>query len=119
MFGEVVLTLDSIHHRGLVHRDIKVENVALKNKSFDIIKLIDYGFMEKITELQSSGIKKSSCGTWIAPEVVRNADYTVKNDIWAAGATLYFLIFFQPLCDIRKIKDLEVVWPDRLALFRR
>ena len=42
IFGELLLTVDHLHQQGIVHRDIKLENIMVDNNMN--IKLADFGF---------------------------------------------------------------------------
>ena len=64
---QVVLALGYMHSKGIVHRDLKLENVMVDKDGY--VKLIDYG-LAKIIKGDSQA--KTFCGTpeYIAPEVV-------------------------------------------------
>ena len=65
IFGELLLTVDHLHQNGIVHRDIKLENVMVDKNSN--IKLADFGFAtsENIDQL-SSQIGSTS---YMSPEI--------------------------------------------------
>ncbi len=66
-----------MHKRGVIHKDIKPENIVYNDNTKDIY-LID--FEGKNTEEYSS------------PEQIKNHRITEKTDTWSVGATLYFLL---------------------------
>jgi len=78
-----------LHKCGIVHRDIKAENILFKNGS---PVLADFGLAEfcKINENSLT----EYCGTpgTTAPEVIKNEPYGVKCDIYSLGALTYFLL---------------------------
>ena len=70
-------------HR-IMHRDIKPSNVLVNSKGE--IKLCDFGVS---SELEGSVAETFvGTGTYMAPERIRGAQYTVKSDVWSVGLTL-------------------------------
>lgn len=84
---QVGLGLDYLHSIGICHRDIKTENVLVKN---GILKIADFGFATK------SNIMNTHLGTkpYMAPEFfksVEDEEYTPKIDVWALNTCLYYV----------------------------
>ena len=93
IFRQCVEAVHHMHKRGLVHRDIKLENFLIHS---DAIKLGDFGLSLK----PSSPTKLSfdlRCGSdhYLSPELIMCDDYynPVKADIWALGVVLYSLVY--------------------------
>ncbi len=77
---------------GIIHRDIKLDNVMVKFDSAGeaILKIADFG-LSKIVE--AGKLAKESVGTmaYASPEILSGKPYTSKVDIWSLGV-IYFII---------------------------
>ena len=88
---QVLLGLDHIHSRGLVHRDVKLENILFKSESLDSkLSLIDLGFC--VEEWRCMKLVPT-CGTpgYAAPEILRLQNYNRKVDVFSAGVVFYMM----------------------------
>lgn len=100
---QVALGLEHAHERGMVHRDIKPQNLMLTRQGR--VKILDFGLARFASEAdadsESAKLTKEgvTLGTpdYIAPEQVldsRKAD--IRADVYSLGCTLYFMLAGKP-----------------------
>mmetsp|Transcript_24836 Transcript_24836/g.57026 ORF Transcript_24836/g.57026 Transcript_24836/m.57026 type:complete len:729 (-) Transcript_24836:2059-4245(-) len=82
---QILVALDFVHKLGLVHSDIKPENILLSSYSRAKCKVIDFGSSCFLTDRQSSYIQSRS---YRAPEVVLGLPYDGRIDIWSLGCVV-------------------------------
>ncbi|KAI0030543.1 kinase-like domain-containing protein, partial [Vararia minispora EC-137] len=90
LFGQLCLAVNYIHDKGIVHRDLKLENVLLDERCR--VKLGDFGFTR---EFDRGGFLETYCGTtgYASPEMLEGKKYTGPEvDIWSLGVILYCLL---------------------------
>ena len=116
IFNQIMSAVAYCHEKGIVHRDLKLENILFATDAPDSpIKIIDFGFsvlLEKKPyaknnekekndggDLKKFAFKrmKSKVGTlyYISPEIIKG-NYDEKCDIWACGVILYILLCGYP-----------------------
>jgi len=84
-----------VHSQGVIHRDIKIENLIFSQKRCGIkLKIVDFGLA--ILKTDQNPVFKS-CGTpgYIAPEVIDSTTYLMydeKCDIYSTGIVLFILL---------------------------
>lgn len=92
-FKQLLVGLATIHERNVAHRDIKPENILL-NKTMTRVMISDFGFACYAPE---GKFLHRGCGTlkFCAPELLQEyPEYEGRKvDIWAAGVTLYLMLF--------------------------
>ncbi|CCD11978.1 unnamed protein product, partial [Trypanosoma congolense IL3000] len=101
LIGNVLSGLAHIHAKGVIHRDLKAENLLLRKRSdkrddpwLTDVCISDFG-------LATTGPAFSCCGTapYIAPEVIElgyfhrsREPYDAKCDVWSLGVITYILL---------------------------
>jgi len=105
-----LIALDFVHKLGLIHSDIKPENILLGSYSRAKVKVIDFGSSCYLTDRQSSYIQSRS---YRAPEVVLGLPYDGKIDIWSLGcvvAEMYTgLVTFQNDSVVSMLSRIEAI----------
>ncbi|KAF6223509.1 hypothetical protein HO133_000352 [Letharia lupina] len=94
-FRDLILGIEYLHAQGVVHRDIKPDNLLLTED--DVLKIVDFGVSE-IFEKHSDMTTAKSAGSpaFLPPElcVAKHGGISGKAaDIWSMGVTLYCLRF--------------------------
>ncbi|EPY28501.1 protein kinase [Strigomonas culicis] len=96
---QIVLGVKYLHECGIVHRDIKGDNVLVTPDG--IVKLADFGCSKSIDDVCSA---THGCSTmvgtpyWMAPEVIKceAGGYGSKSDIWSIGCTIVEMLTGRP-----------------------
>ena len=91
LMKRLLTALEYMHTKGIMHRDMKPENLILKENSNDWnVKIADFGLA---TNINSGDFLFKRCGTpgYVAPEILEDKKYDQKVDIFSAGAILYIL----------------------------
>ena len=118
IFHQIIAAVEYCHSQGVVHRDIKCENILFDSNY--TVKLIDFGFAkcinpvpktigeEKLEALfaqksnspakvskENSSLSETYCGSYAyaSPEILRGVPYDpIASDIWAMGCVLYTMV---------------------------
>jgi beta-lactam-binding protein with PASTA domain/serine/threonine protein kinase len=93
MLEPVLSALAAAHEAGLVHRDVKPENVLLADDGR--VKVADFGLARAVSaETQHTGTSGVLIGTvsYLAPELVIDGRADARSDVYAAGVLLYEML---------------------------
>ncbi|XP_062935371.1 testis-specific serine/threonine-protein kinase 5-like [Cynocephalus volans] len=91
LFWQLVSAVAHCHGAGIVHRDLKCENILLDDRGF--LKLTDFGFANR-TGLKDA-LLSTFCGSvaYTAPEILMSKKYSGQQaDLWSLGVILYAMV---------------------------
>jgi serine/threonine protein kinase len=95
---QLVEGLSCLHRHGVIHRDLKLENVLVVRESrrgdhvMCTVKITDFGLSKVVGDGRS--FAKSTVGSprYIAPEVLAKGVHDFRADLWSLGVLLYVLL---------------------------
>merc|ERR1712032_723309 len=88
--AEIICAIEYLHKRGIIYRDLKLENLLLDKDGH--IKIADFGLCKE--DIQWGKTTKTFCGTpeYLAPEVLEDNDYGRAVDWWGVGVVMYEMV---------------------------
>ncbi|MBZ0289777.1 MAG: serine/threonine-protein kinase PknK, partial [Anaerolineae bacterium] len=89
LFEQIAAALAIAHHNGVIHQDIKPENILLDENSNAY--LTDFGIAKVIGETRNEEEGVSGSPAYFSPEQIRSEDVSPLADIYALGMMLYEL----------------------------
>lgn len=96
IFLKICKGLELLHSKGILHRDLKCENVLLSvdNNGELLVKLADFGASRDVTNVTG---KLTLIGTpsYVSPELLMGKSYGKGNDIWGLGCLLYVCLLYK------------------------
>jgi len=131
---EIAFGLEFLRSKGIVHRDLKLENILVTKDELGNyrLKLCDFTFAKSLAK---SEMTNTVCGSplYMAPEVLNAQPYTEQADLWSVGVIMFQILFDQypytadssvQLAQIIAKNDLEfptksVISPHAMDLLKR
>jgi serine/threonine protein kinase len=107
IFSDLINALAHLHHRGIYHLDVSLENILMRHKGKKAnggIKLVDFGLAMSDRISSEGALSRTVSGTalpsrpagklgYAAPEVFRNENFDGAGaDLWSAAAVLFTLL---------------------------
>eukprot|EP00971_Amphidinium_carterae_P277425 5505795-Amphidinium_carterae.1 len=107
IFVDTAKAVMHLHAKGIIHRDVKPENVLLCEGS-SVAKLADFGWC---AEMPKDGAERYTfCGTWdyLAPEMLHNEPHGAPVDVWTLGILLFeMLVGKPPFAEVKRVEALR------------
>src|SRR5215212_6207626 len=106
VFEKVCEAIDYVHRHGVLHRDIKSNNIKISSEGK--VKLLDFGIAKAQNTQQQLTQAGSVIGTlqYLAPELIRGGTADASGDIWALGVLLYEMVTGRVPFDADTVGDL-------------
>lgn len=105
IFRQLIEGVQYLHSRGVVHRDLKLDNLLLVNKGdITTVKIADFGVARKLHPAQGLSQMRTMVGTpqYMAPEIIcsskrqittsHSSVYGPACDLWSCGVILFMLL---------------------------
>jgi serine/threonine-protein kinase len=92
--AQMLLALEEAHACGVIHRDLKSDNVVVEplRTGDDLVKVIDFGLARVVDLAPQGGGPIAGTPEYMAPEQIRGQAVGPAADLYACGATLYEMV---------------------------
>lgn len=113
--------LATIHAHGIVHRDIKPQNVLVPIADvprFTDVKMADFGLARSTTDHSTASSacvgfgRQAGTPAYMAPEQLTGRGQTTLTDVYGLGATLFFMLYHRPPLDVSDLIEVDASLPD-------
>eukprot|EP00049_Salpingoeca_infusionum_P001031 m.44476 g.44476 ORF g.44476 m.44476 type:complete len:555 (+) comp10831_c0_seq1:361-2025(+) len=105
-FTQLTLALAYIHRQGILHRDLKAQNIFLSAR--DHVKLGDFGISRVLTNTQQHATTLVGTPFYLSPEICLGRPYGFQSDVWALGCVLYELLTLKHAFKAHSISNVMV-----------
>jgi TolB-like protein/Tfp pilus assembly protein PilF/tRNA A-37 threonylcarbamoyl transferase component Bud32 len=101
---ELCQAVAAVHNEGLLHRDIKAQNVMLAENGRAM--LMDFGTGRELADNSTSDL--AGTPLYLAPEILAGHEATVQSDIYSLGVLLYHLVTGSYPIRARSLRDVRL-----------
>jgi eukaryotic-like serine/threonine-protein kinase len=126
LFRELMFALGDIHEKGILHRDLKPQNLMFRNDGS--LAIVDFGIAKDISAVDRTG-HGEILGTprYMSPEQVQGRVLDLRTDIYSAGVLLYQMLTGKHLFDgetavevaLHHLNTPPPPLPDQLSQYQR
>ena len=89
---QISMGVKYLHEFGIVHRDLKLENIMMSDSTDGAVpQIVDFGLAKIIGPSNTASEPFGTLG-YVAPEVLRKQPYTFSCDVWSLGCIIYALL---------------------------
>lgn len=121
---DLLRAVQFIHEKGVAHRDIKPDNILIKNGDTETptVKLVDFGVSKRFLFIAPGKVGTVVNTMWTrtgnmyycAPEVFKGVGYNAALDIWAIGVVIYQSLTGRlPFCENGEEDTINAIRSDR------
>jgi serine/threonine protein kinase/tetratricopeptide (TPR) repeat protein len=103
---QICRAVSAVHDAGLLHRDIKTQNVMLAADGRAV--LMDFGTGWEMSEASASTVALAGTPLYLAPEVLRGGEATIQSDVYSIGVVLYHMLTGTYPVRARDVSDLHL-----------
>lgn len=115
-------SLESLHQAGILHRDIKLENILLQRKKDKIIiKLSDFG----LSCIRNKCKKIVGTNPYLSPRILfkRKTEWSPRDDFYSLGATIYSLLtggnFFISDEEVNRYEEKDINLREAITIYKK
>eukprot|EP00928_Gymnodinium_smaydae_P088751 TRINITY_DN727_c0_g3_i2.p1 TRINITY_DN727_c0_g3~~TRINITY_DN727_c0_g3_i2.p1 ORF type:complete len:494 (-),score=136.04 TRINITY_DN727_c0_g3_i2:115-1452(-) len=96
IFRQLAGGLRHLHEQGVIHRDLKLENVLVAQEGtarrpFEV-RITDFGLSKEVGEGRSAACSNVGSPKYVAPEVLTRGTHDFRADLWSLGVLLFVLL---------------------------
>ncbi len=92
LLAQVCRGLEYIHARGLIHNDLKPQNIIVTGTTPPVCKLTDFGLAEGITSAPQSSRGLRGTLQYLAPELIHGGKPDRRSDLYSLGVLFYLIL---------------------------
>lgn len=92
IFLQIIKAVKYCHDKGVIHRDLKLENIMITKKGR--VKIIDFGLCDFITSEDAKFTQRCGSDAYVCPQIISDTFYTKSYDVWTMGIMLFAVLHF-------------------------